>query len=58
VVIRKERAMKLAPIALAAALAVFSGFAYAQSGAPSGRGATTGDPAALQQIRSWRSGSI
>ena len=36
--------MKLTSIAFASVL-IFSGtFAYAQSGAPSGRGSTTGDP--------------
>jgi hypothetical protein len=38
--------MKFTTIALAAALGLFSTFAYAQSGAPNGRGSTTGDPAA------------
>ena len=38
--------MKLTSIAFATVL-IFSGtFAYAQGGAPSGRGSTTGDPAA------------
>jgi hypothetical protein len=39
-------AMKLAAIAAAAALTVSGTIAYAQSGVPSGRGSTTGDPAA------------
>jgi hypothetical protein len=38
--------MKLATIAFAAAWTLSATFAYAQSGAPSGRGSTTGDPAA------------
>jgi hypothetical protein len=38
--------MKLTTIAIAAALVLSSTFAYAQGGAPSGRGPTTGDPAA------------
>ena len=39
--------MKLAPLAAAlAALALSSNLALAQAGGPSGRGATTGDPAA------------
>jgi hypothetical protein len=42
----KGTAMKLTPIALAAALALCATFAYAQSGAPSGAGSTAGDPAA------------
>jgi hypothetical protein len=42
----KGRAMKFTTIALAAALELCSAFAYGQSGAPSGRGSTTGDPAA------------
>jgi hypothetical protein len=41
----KGTAMKLTPIALVAALALCGPFAYAQSGAPSGAGSTTGDPA-------------
>jgi hypothetical protein len=39
-------AMKLTTIAFAAALALSGAFAHAQSGMPSGRGSTTGDPAA------------
>jgi hypothetical protein len=42
----KGVAMKLATIAFAAALTLSASFAYAQSGAPNGRGSTTGDPAA------------
>jgi hypothetical protein len=42
----KGMAMKSTTIALAAALALFSTLAYAEGGAPSGRGSTTGDPAA------------
>ena len=38
--------MKLTPIALAAALTLCGSSAYAQSGAPSGAGPTTGDSAA------------
>src|SRR4030081_1657087 len=38
--------MKLTAISFAAALALSSTFAHAQGGAPSGRGSTTGDPAA------------
>lgn len=38
--------MKLTVISLATVLALSGSFAYAQSGAPSGRGYTTGDPAA------------
>ena len=38
--------MKLTSIALATVLISSGTFAYAQSGAPSGRGSTTGDPAA------------
>jgi hypothetical protein len=39
--------MKLGPFAaVLAALALSSNFALAQAGGPSGRGATTGDPAA------------
>jgi hypothetical protein len=38
--------MKLTAIATAAALTLSGAFAYAQSGVPSGRGSTTGDPAA------------
>ena len=38
--------MKLTVIASAAALTLSGAFAYAQSGVPSGRGSTTGDPAA------------
>jgi hypothetical protein len=37
--------MKLTPIALAAALTLCGSSAYAQSGAPSGAGSMTGDPA-------------
>jgi hypothetical protein len=44
--IPKGKAMKFTSIAFAAALAASSTFAYAQGGAPSGRGSTTGDPAA------------
>jgi hypothetical protein len=39
-------AMKLTAIAFAAVLALSGSFAYAQNGAPSGRGSVTGDPAA------------
>jgi hypothetical protein len=46
VVILKGKAMKFTTIAVAAALALYGTFAYAQGGAPSGRGSTTGDPAA------------
>jgi len=42
----KGTAMKLITIAFAAALPLCGSFAYAQSGAPSGAGSTTGDPAA------------
>ena len=42
--------MKLSAIALAAALALYGGFAYAQNGAPSGRGSLTGDPAASSAV--------
>jgi len=38
--------MKLTSIVCAVVLALSGTFAYAQSGAPSGRGSTTGDPAA------------
>jgi hypothetical protein len=38
--------MKLTTIALATALALSGTLVYAQNGAPSGRGSTTGDPAA------------
>ncbi len=38
--------MKLATIAFAAVLAVSGASAFAQNGAPSGRGSMTGDPAA------------
>jgi len=38
--------MKLTAITFAAALILSGTFAYAQSGTPSGRGSTTGDPAA------------
>jgi hypothetical protein len=38
--------MKLTTILLSIALTVSRGLAYAQSTAPSGRGSTTGDPAA------------
>jgi hypothetical protein len=38
--------MKLIVIALAVTLTVSGTFAYAQTGVPSGRGSTTGDPAA------------
>jgi hypothetical protein len=38
--------MKLIAISLATVLALSGTFAYAQSEAPSGRGSTTGDPAA------------
>ena len=38
--------MKLTVIASAAALTLSGAFAYAQSGVSSGRGSTTGDPAA------------
>jgi hypothetical protein len=38
--------MKLTVIASAAAQTLSGAFAYAQSGVPSGRGSTTGDPAA------------
>src|SRR3981081_2489068 len=41
----KGVAMKLATIAFAAAWTLSASFAYAQSGAPNGRGSTTGDPA-------------
>jgi hypothetical protein len=37
--------MKLTTFALAAAIGLCSAPAYAQNGAPSGRGSTTGDPA-------------
>jgi hypothetical protein len=43
---RKGTVMKLPTIAFAAALALFGASAFAQSGAPSGRGSTIGDPAA------------
>ena len=43
--------MNLTAILLAAALALSSTFAYAQGGAPSGRGSTTGDPAASSATR-------
>jgi hypothetical protein len=42
----KGTAMKIIAIPVAAALALSITFAYAQSGVPSGRGTTTGDPAA------------
>jgi len=45
----KGTAMKLTAIALAAALVVSGTFAYGQSGAPSGQGSTTGDPAASSE---------
>ncbi|MEA2794194.1 MAG: hypothetical protein QOI87_1574 [Bradyrhizobium sp.] len=38
--------MKLTVIASALALTLAGAFAYAQTGVPSGRGSTTGDPAA------------
>jgi hypothetical protein len=38
--------MKLTTIAFAAALALSGSLAYAENGAPSGRGSVTGDPAA------------
>ena len=38
--------MKLAVVAAVAALALSSNLAFAQAGGPSGRGSTTGDPAA------------
>ena len=38
--------MKVTPIMLAAALTLAGGLAHAQSQGPSGRGSTTGDPAA------------
>jgi hypothetical protein len=38
--------MKLATLVVASAFAVSSNLALAQAGGPSGRGATTGDPAA------------
>jgi hypothetical protein len=38
--------MKLVAVALAAILTLSGAFAYAQTGVPSGRGSTTGDPAA------------
>ena len=38
--------MKLGAIALAVTLTLSGTFAYAQTGVPSGRGSTTGDPAA------------
>jgi hypothetical protein len=45
----KGRTMKISVIALAAALVVISSLAIAESGAPSGQGSTTGDPAASSQ---------
>jgi hypothetical protein len=42
----KGTAMKLTTIGLAAALVLSGTFAYAQNGAPSGRGSVNGDPAA------------
>src|SRR5215212_10858139 len=44
--ISEERTMKLTSFACAIVLASTGTFAHAQSGAPSGRGSTTGDPAA------------
>ncbi len=38
--------MKIFTIGFAAAIALTGAFAHAQNGAPSGRGAATGDPAA------------
>jgi hypothetical protein len=38
--------MKSTTLALATALTLFGAFAHAQTGVPSGRGSTTGDPAA------------
>jgi hypothetical protein len=38
--------MKLSTIAIAATLALYGTLAYAQNGAPRGRGSTIGDPAA------------
>jgi hypothetical protein len=42
----KGTTMKFTTIVLAATLTLCGGFAHAQSGVPSGRGSTTGDPAA------------
>jgi hypothetical protein len=42
----KGMTMRFTTLALAAALAMSGTFAHAQSGVPSGRGSTTGDPAA------------
>jgi hypothetical protein len=42
----KLTTISLATASLAAALALSVNFANAQSGVPSGRGSTTGDPAA------------
>jgi hypothetical protein len=45
-VISKGMAMRSTTIALATAVMVFGALAHAQSGVPSGRGSTSGDPAA------------
>src|SRR3982074_3984257 len=46
---RKDRSMKISTVVLAAGLVAMSSFAIAESGAPSGQGSTTGDPAASSQ---------
>lgn len=45
-VISKGMATRSTTLALATAVMVFGALAHAQSGVPSGRGSTTGDPAA------------
>jgi hypothetical protein len=42
--------MKISTVVLAAGLVAVSSLAIAESGAPSGQGSTTGDPAASSQI--------
>jgi hypothetical protein len=45
-VTKKGTAMKLSTIVVATSLVLSGATAYAQNGSPSGRGSTTGDPAA------------
>jgi hypothetical protein len=46
---RKDPTMKISTIALASVFGAISALAIAQTGAPSGKGSATGDPAASSQ---------